>query len=323
MTDQLLAFSRGGEPALEVGDLGPQIEGWVRFSCSGSGIEMRLDIPSGLWPARYDEGQLSQVVYNLVLNAKQAMPDGGRLLVTAENRTLAEGEVPDLSAGPYVRVALRDSGPGVPEELREKIFEPYFSTKSDSRGLGLASAYSILRRHGGLLRLQRNRGRGSTFELLLPAVPQAVFPARPASTEPTPGEGRVLVVDDQQSVRTVFRAMLERLGYSVTTVADGAEGVRLLDDEGPFDLAVIDATIPGGLGGRVALEALRERQPDLRAVLTSGYAREGLLQRYGELGFDDALRKPFRLPALASIVDGVLHKERPTGSQEQPNEPTA
>jgi signal transduction histidine kinase/ActR/RegA family two-component response regulator len=306
LTNQLLTFARGGSPVLKVQELGAQLQRWTSFSCSGSNIDVLIDVAPDLWPARYDENQLAQVINNLSLNAQDSMQGNGRLVVRAENLRISGEDPADLEPGPYVRVSFEDEGPGVDPEVREKVFTPYFSTKDDGRGLGLATSYTILVRHRGLLRLSPQQPDGARFEFLLPASPGSDVDEASSPNSIRPKEGKILVIDDEPMVRFVFTSMLKKIGYTVTSVPDGRAACDAIAQEGAFDLAVIDATIPGRPGGAVALELLREVQPGMRAVLTSGYSDEGELARYRELGFEGLLRKPFDTKQLAEAVNDAL-----------------
>ena len=304
LTDQLLTFARGGAPITRDQAIRDRLMEWASFSRAGTAVQVRFDLPEDLWPARYDEGQLAQVIHNLIVNAQEAMRGRGEVFISAANVTIGDADPLGLPRGQFVRVRVRDTGPGVPDELRDDIFTPYFSTNEDGRGLGLATSYAILKRHGGLLRLvDRSEDRpGATFEALIPAAPDATPEEPEAPGRIEPDRRRVLVVDDEDRVRATLASMLSRIGCDVRVARDGETAAPIVSDHGPFDLAIIDATIPAGCGGKDALRLIREVQPDLVAVLTSGYSSRGELARFREDGFEAMLKKPFSMSDLADVV---------------------
>jgi PAS domain S-box-containing protein len=308
LTNQLLTFSKGGRPLKRATDLRPVIERVTNFSLSGSRAECRLELDAGLSWVDADEGQIAQVLQNLVLNAAQAMPAGGSLLVSARNvGAPAPGLPAGLAPGEYVQVAVTDSGAGIPPELRERIFDPYFTTKERGSGLGLATSLSIVRNHGGAMTVESEPGRGSRFAFYLPAAApqsQAAAPRPPAAGKLRPG--RILVMDDEEAVRSVAAAMLRYLGQEAVVCAHGDEAIahyRAARESGrPFDAVLLDLTIRGGLGGEETLDALRAIDPGVKAVVSSGYAESSAIADYRQRGFAGCLRKPFQLEALGSVL---------------------
>ena len=305
LTRQLLTFSRGGAPVKQAIALGEVVHEAARFALSGSAIAAEYAFPSEPWPVEADAGQIGQVIHNLVINAVQAMPGGGRIRVSVENVTL--GEVADLPLPPgsYAKVTVADEGVGIPAEHLPQVFDPYFSTKREGSGLGLATVYSIVRNHGGHVAVASAATGGSTFDVYLPVARSSAEP-RPEPARPARGGGRVLLMDDDAAVRNVGRTMLTRLGYEVTTAADGREAVERFDDARragrPPDVVVLDLTVPGGMGGEEALRALRAIDPGVRAVVTSGYSNDPVMSRYREHGFDAIVAKPYTAGELAAAV---------------------
>ena len=312
LTARLLTFARGGAPVRRVAAIGDLIRETVDFNLRGSAIEGRVETAPDLWNAAIDEAQVSQVLSNLTLNASQAMPRGGRLEVRAENvRVVKDGRVP-LRPGPYVRITFRDEGVGIAPADLARIFEPYFTTKEGGSGLGLATAYSILRRHDGHISVESEVEKGATFTLHLPATAESVE-GEPRLSEGrlVPGTGRILVVDDEPMIRELLRNLLEHLGYEVATAAEGDEAVRRFDEAaskpgGGFDAIILDLTIRGGLGGREAFERIRSRHPRVKAIVSSGYSNDPVMARYREHGFAGMLSKPYTLEDLSAILAQVL-----------------
>jgi CheY-like chemotaxis protein len=248
------------------------------------------------------------VIQNLVLNAQQAMPDGGVVRIEAENLIVERGNGEPSDAGRWVRFRVIDEGVGIAAADLSKIFDPYFTTKREGKGLGLATSYAIVDKHGGRVDVTSEPGRGSTVTVDLPAADGA--PPEPVAAErETPadrGRGRVLVMDDEPPVREVAERMLEHLGYRVALTAEGREAVELyrreMNGSSPFDLVIVDLTVPGGMGGAEAVRRLRELDPSVRAVVCSGYSNDPVMARYREHGFVGVIHKPFDLRRLARVL---------------------
>jgi len=255
-----------------------------------------------------DTGQINQVLNNLLLNAAQAMPSGGTIHITGRN----VDEIPGSGEpGAYVEITIRDEGVGIPRHNLERIFDPYFSTKEGGSGLGLTTAYSIARRHGGLLTVESELGRGSTFRLYLPEseAPQE------ADDEATPAPRglrgrRILVMDDNEAVREVVVAMVENLGCTVTGASDGEEALRAYtwarNMEQPFDAVILDLTVPGGMSGDETIQRLLRIDPEVRAIVASGYTNAPLMSGYRKHGFRAALHKPFRTKEVVKVLRRVV-----------------
>jgi PAS domain S-box-containing protein len=308
LTQQLLTFARAGEPVRRPLLLGPLVSDAAGFVLSGSNVVADLRIAERLWPCEADEQQLNQVIDNLILNARQAMPTGGTLSIALTNARLRADEVGRLPAGPYVVLSIRDQGPGIPRELWPRIFEPFFTTKPRGTGLGLATVYSIVRKHGGHIDVGSELGVGTTFRAYLPALPDGVPGAQTAEVamQAPAGAGRVLVMDDEPYVRETLQQGLESLGYEVLSAQDDEQALRLLREAqergASIDVAILDLTIPGGQGGAAALQRLRALAPDLPGIASSGYSGEAVMARPAEYGFAAALRKPYTLAELGTVV---------------------
>ena len=278
------------------------------FALSGSSIRCDCDIPEDIWLIQADEGQISQVIHNLAVNAQQAMPTGGILTIGAENvmLTAEQARQKTLSeAGRYIKLTVQDSGTGIPPYALHKIFDPYYSTKPSGSGLGLSTVYSIINNHYGTIAASSVQSRGSTFVIYLPAaqetttVPQDLLSAMP-------GEGRVLVMDDEESIRLMVGEMLRHLGYEVQCVAEGQEALERYQEayhtRQPFNAVILDLTVPGGLGGKATVEQLRQFDPQVKAIVSSGYSNDPVLSRYSTFGFHGVVAKPFRLAELSQVL---------------------
>jgi len=312
LTKQLLTFAKGGEPLLETFSLSPLVVDAVELNLSGSNVKAEVDLAEDLWPIRADRGQIFHVLANLIINAKQAMPDGGRLFISAENIALKEQENATL-AGNFIQLRLRDEGVGIPEEHREHIFDPYFSTKESGSGLGLAIVHSVVTRHTGQIRFESNPEKGTTFTLLLPADKegpciQEVLP-EPQLTG-NQDKGRVLIMDDEPMVREVAGDMLEILGYEVAGVENGEQALesyrQALEKNTPFSCVIMDLTIPGQMGGKETVRRLLEIDPEAKVIVASGYSTDPIMAAYGSYGFKGRLVKPFQLRSLQKELGQIL-----------------
>ena len=313
LTKQLLTFSKGGEPVKENVSLGAMVEEVARFDLSGSNVSLVYHLAEELWPVDADKGQIQQVVSNLVINARQAMPDGGHLTVTLENADLPAEAVPALRQGRYVKVTVHDEGHGIEPKVIGKIFDPYFTTKQTGSGLGLATVWSIITRHSGHIDVVSQIGKGTAFTFYLPASaasPQAedLPPAaeRPSPTRPV----KILVMDDEEMVCSLAELMLVRGGYTVATAPGGQEAVALykqaLEAGAPFDVVIMDLTIPGGPGGKEVLKDLLALDPHIRALVSSGYAEDPVMANPSAFGFKGTVAKPYTANTLRLAVARVL-----------------
>ncbi len=312
LAGQLLTFAKGGAPVKTKASLSELIRESVVFALHGSAIQLECTFAEGLWTVEVDAGQISQVLHNLVLNAKQAMPDGGMIKVSAENLEVKERLKNLLDPGDYVRVTLADQGRGIREEDLSKIFDPYFTTREGGSGLGLATSYSIIRKHDGAIDVTSRVGEGTTFYLYLPAIREEVMPERTASKAPIEGEGRILVVDDDSMIRKVAGDILKHLGYHVEFAVEGGEALTLYrharETGEPFQAVIMDLTIPGGMGGKETLEKLLEIDPEVRAVVSSGYSSDPIMAHYRDYGFRGVVAKPYRITEMSEVLHQVIHE---------------
>jgi PAS domain S-box-containing protein len=310
LTQQLLTFAKGGTPVQKVEWVGPLLNETARFVLSGSNVSYEIDVAPDLRPARFDRNQLGQALDNILLNAQQAMPNGGVIQIRAANLTLAERSHPYLPAGEYVRISVSDRGIGIPKEILPRIFDPFFTTKRKGSGLGLATSYSILKQHDGAIDVESKPGKGSTFHLLLPASRSGVDekPDLPPSLSPR-RTGRILVMDDEPLIQDLMRNVLGRLGFSATVTGNGHEAVAEFfraQAEGTSYLAVIlDLTVPGGMGGQEAAQLIRQRDLAVPLFVASGYAEDPVVAEPGQYGFTGSLRKPFLIAELQQLLANV------------------
>jgi PAS domain S-box-containing protein len=315
LAQQLLTFARGGAPIKKTASIGKLIQDTVSFSLRGSHSRSEFVLGSDLWPAEIDSGQISQVIANLVVNADQAMPNGGTLRVSCDNFAYDASTapvIPDLTPGDYIRIGIRDEGIGISEECIKRIFDPYFTTKAKGNGLGLATTYSIIKNHNGLITVESKVHFGSTFTIYLPALRHQLVPveAPRQMNEVVTGTGRVLIVDDEEAIRALVEFTLERLGYKVSQAESALEGVELyrqkLEAGERFDLVILDLTLPGGMGGKEALKKLIEIDPTVNAIVSSGYAMDATMSRYQDFGFRGVIAKPYEAAELGRIVHETI-----------------
>lgn len=308
LSSQLLTFSKGGAPLKKVTAIAQLLEQSAEFSLYGSHLRADFDLEPNLWDVEVDAGQIEQVVNGLMLNAREAMLHGGTVCISAVNLELDEGAGDLLPEGRYVRVSIRDHGSGVPEELVSKIFDPYFTTKPTGSGLGLAIGYSVIKKHGGLLHLESSSPDGATFTFYLRASERKAATAGAKAPERLFhfNHQRILVMDDEAAIRELTSQLLSTLGYEVTAVEDGLEAVRIYERAlrrgENFQAVILDATVRGGMGGVAAIERLRGMDPQVNAIICSGYSDEAALSEFLAYGFRGALPKPFTRRELADAL---------------------
>ncbi|HLP08903.1 MAG TPA: ATP-binding protein [Opitutaceae bacterium] len=312
LTQQLLTFAKGGDPHRTAVSLPEVVREAAELVVRGTPVSCDFDFACGVWPAEADRGQIGQVVHNLVHNALQAMPEGGAIRLSLENVEIGVGAVMPLAPGRYLKLAVADTGPGMSAEVRARIFDPYFTTKKAGSGLGLATVHSIVRKHKGFIDVVSIEGRGTTFHVWLPASASMVLaaPASPVSLPVVVAGKRVLVMDDEPEIRRLVTTLLHRMGLEVVAVGDGAEAVEAFRAAraagNPFDLVITDLTVPGGMGGKDAMQALLALDPDVRAIVSSGYSNDPVLADYRAFGFRGMVRKPYEIEELATCVARVL-----------------
>ena len=317
LTQKLITFSRGGAPLKETTDMAALVRSVTEFSLSGSNIKCRFEVPDDLWLVEIDKTQVSQAVHNLVMNAREAMPEGGVITVSAGNDQNIDGEHMS-TPGRWVRLAITDQGQGIVPENMDKIFNPYFSTKERGNqkgtGLGLSISHSIIQKHDGKMMVDSLPGAGTTVTLYLPASMKtlpAISAATPCKTSrPIPGCGRILVMDDEEMIINMAGRILARLGYETAFARNGSEAVALYEEAlktaHPFDAVVLDLTVRGGMGGEEAMRHLLKIDPQVKVIVSSGYSDSPVMQDYKQYGFSEAAGKPYSLLELSQALDRVL-----------------
>ncbi len=317
LAQQLLTFAKGGSPIKKTASIAQLVRDTVGFSLRGSNVRCEFSIAADLWPAEVDAGQISQVIQNLAINADQAMPAGGTLHVDCGNVELtAEHPRLGLKPGRYLCITVRDEGIGIPEDNLKKIFDPYFTTKPKGSGLGLATTYSIVKNHGGIVDVSSKPGDGTTFHIFLPASDKPAVVAETVELEApkhTHG-GRILVLDDEDAICALVSCALEELGYVVTEAYDSLMAIKMYEDAMKvgkrFDLVISDLTIPGGMGGLEAVRRLREIDPAVKAIVSSGYAMDPIMADFRKHGFCGMIAKPYEIDALGRAVATALAEAR-------------
>ncbi|MHC1709266.1 MAG: ATP-binding protein [Methanomassiliicoccales archaeon] len=307
LSDTLLSFSEGGEPVKELTAIGDFVEDLATSMVKDSNAKLSLDLPKDLSTVLADKGQLRHAFENLLMNSLEALPGGGSIVITGRGVHLTPGEIADLGGGEYIRIKIQDSGPGVPEDVLERIFDPYFSTKGHNRGLGLTLAQSVIRRHGGVIVAESQPGQGAAFITYLP-VHRYVPDQRLGDGGRKERSGRILWMDDEDGIREIGKELLEHLGYEAVTAAEGQEAIDLYQrDLGtrPFDAVILDLLVPNGLGGAETMEKLMAIDPAVRAVVCSGYSNDPIMANHLEHGFMAVLPKPFNIANLKSVLATV------------------
>ncbi|HYQ47961.1 MAG TPA: PAS domain S-box protein [Thermodesulfovibrionales bacterium] len=315
LTQQLLTFSKGGVPQKKTMALEQLVRDSAGFAVRGANVRCDFSFEADLMPVDIDEGQIGQVISNLVINACQAMPSGGDLRITAWNTDITGDSGIPVREGRYVAISIQDRGIGIPEENLSRIFDPYFTTKQKGSGLGLAITYSIIRNHDGHIGVKSQLGVGTTFTIYLPASDKQLPRDAGFRGDYVQGQGRILLMDDEEIVRTVTGEMLKAFGYEVAFAADGIEAIRLYTEAketgAPFDAVIMDLTVPGGMGGKEAVLKLREIDPDVRAIVSSGYSQDPILADFRKYGFSEVLKKPFSGSLLSKVLHKVLTGQEP------------
>jgi two-component system cell cycle sensor histidine kinase/response regulator CckA len=313
LTQQLLTFSKGGIPVKKTTFIDELLRDSTIFSLSGSNIKYNFNIPDDLWAVYIDEGQIGQVIGNLVINANQAMPKGGIINIYAQNITLAKGHGLPLEDGQYVKVSIEDQGGGIPEELLPRIFEPYFTTKKDGNGLGLAISHRIIKNHGGYITVESRIEIGTIFHIYLPVSTEPILKANKKEDKEEKiieGKGKILVIDDEEIIQELVFNILTNFGYKVEMVSDNAQAINLYEEtkvsNEPFDLIIMDLMMPGEISGLEAIQHLRDFDPEVKAIISSGFSNDPIMINFNEYGFKGAVPKPYGIKELVEAVNKVI-----------------
>ena len=310
LSQKLLTFANGGAPIKKIVSIANLLKELAILTLSGSKSRYEGSFPDDLWSVEADTAQLNQVIGNLLINADQAMPEGGIIKITAENISVkAKSNLP-ISKGKYVKFAIADQGIGIVPQYLDKIFDPYFSTKQKGSGLGLATAYSIIKYHSGHIQVESRMGVGTTFYIYLPAADKRVPADELETAKPTMGQGKVLVMDDEEMVREVLDGMLSRLGYEADFSTDGSQAiekfVKAKETNQPFAAVILDLTIPGGMGGKEAIKELLKIDLQVKAIVSSGYSDDPIMADFQEYGFAGVIAKPYKVAELGKVLNKVL-----------------
>jgi PAS domain S-box-containing protein len=318
LTRQLLTFSKEGTPIRETASIAELIKDSVSFALRGSKARCQYNFTKDSCLVEIDQGQLSQVISNLIINADQAMPGGGTIKLNCENISItAKDELP-LKDGKYVRITVKDQGYGIPEEHLEKIFDPYFTTKPRGSGLGLTSVCSIIKKHNGHIGVESNAGVGTAFSIYLPVSQKNIEKKDEIKTpkeekikkKPRLSKGNILVLEDEESVRTVLVNMLKKIEYNVAAVTDGTEVIELYTKaknlKEPYDVIIMDLTIPGGMGGQETIRRLLEIDPGAKAIATSGYSDGSIMADFRKHGFSGFVAKPYKMQEVSKVVRELI-----------------
>ncbi len=312
LTQQLLTFSRGGHPVKEATSLTGLISETADFVLHGSQVSCDYTFQDDLWMVDVDSGQISQVIQNIILNATHAMPEGGKINICCNNvEDNATESFLVTHEGNFVRITIRDTGVGIPQNVIDRIFDPYFTTKREGSGLGLAICYSIIKKHDGHITVQSSPGKGTLFTLYLPAKHSSnVTVAIPQKLQPAVKAARIMVMDDEEMIREIAQKQLSILGHDAVLVADGEEAINkyleLQASGTPVDLVIMDLTIPGVMGGREASKKLLQIAPETKIIVASGYSNDPLMANYREYGLSAAVAKPFDLGRLKKAIEDFL-----------------
>ena len=319
LTQELLTFSKGGEPIKRTISISKLIKDTVNFTIRGTNVTCKFEIPDNLYNIDGDDVQITQVISNIIINADQAMLKGGTIRVRCENVTISsENENTTLPENKnFIRISIEDHGTGMPKEQISLIFDPFFTTKEKGSGLGLATAYSIIKKHGGQITVESEVGTGSTFYIYLPAAQKKVSPKADMDVIEKPSEGsgeRILVMDDDENIRFLLSEILTSYGYMTESACDGAQAIELYkkayESSNQFDLVILDLTIPAGIGGKETIKELIKIDPDVKGIVSSGYSNDAIMANYRQYGFSGVISKPYRPDDLVRIVQDVLNSSK-------------
>jgi len=277
---------------------------------SGSNVKYEIDIPETLWPVEVDESQISRVINNIVINAQQAMPKGGFLSVKCSNITVGAKSILPIGEGNYVQISIRDNGCGISQKNLEKIFDPYFSTKETGSGLGLATSYSIIKKHSGHITAESTADQGTVFTIYLPASEKTVIKDKKDNDSVIHGKGKILIMDDDEMIRETLVHMLSHLGYQIDTASDGDETIKKYleakSSGSDYDIVIMDLVIPGSKGGVETIAELIRHDPDVRAIVSSGYSNNPVMAEFKKYGFTAVAAKPYSIQELSRTINSLL-----------------
>jgi PAS domain S-box-containing protein len=314
LTMQLLTFSKGGAPMKIPASITELVRDTMDFSLSGSKVKCKYQVQGRPWNIEIDEGQISQVIQNLIINAEQAMPSGGTIEITIKNTKITEKYELPLKEGKFVLISIRDEGTGIPQDHIDKVFDPFFTTKQKGSGLGLSTAYSIVKNHNGLITVDSELGKGTTFYIYLPATTKRLAKNREENKKILVGHGKILLMDDETMILKSISELLQQMGYTVETAKNGTEAINLYIDaqrvHQSFDLVILDLIIPGGMSGAQTVKELKRIDPKVKVVVSSGYSTDPVMANFRKYGFVGALSKPFKPKELSSLLHELIPSSR-------------
>ncbi len=316
LTRQLQTFAKGGVPVKKTSSIEELIREITSFALCGSNVHCIFSFPEDLSYVDINEGQISQVVHNIIINAVQAMPEGGTISISAENVDFGEKKknfACPMEKGPYVKLMIQDNGTGISEKNIRKVFDPFFSTKAEGTGMGLATSYSIVKRHGGYIDVNSQTGLGTTFYIYLPASSEEAIVTKKEDRIIVRGIGRILVMDDDESVRNIAGEMATSLGYEVKFAHNGQEAVLMykiaLENNDAYDAVILDLTVPGGMGGKETAKEILAIDKNANLIVSSGYSKDPVLADYEKYGFKAIIAKPYKIEELSKVLSEVKNKE--------------
>ncbi len=321
LTQKLITFSKGGSPDKKIVEVAKLVKNAAEFTLSGSNLKCHFNFPDNLWPMEVDNRQIGQAIHNLVMNAREAMPEGGLLKISAEN-VKSDDNLPILRKGNYVKISIGDHGKGIAKKNLNKIFNPYFSTKKmgnkKGTGLGLSICHSIIKKHGGDVTVESKYDKGTTFHIYLPSANGKASHQKAAVTSeqeiPIFGEGRILVMDDEAMIRKLAGELLTYLGYEVDFAMDGTEAVKrykqAMTSKKPFNAVILDLTVKGGMGGKKAIQELTKIDPHVIGIVSSGYCNDPGITDYGRYGFSGVVAKPYTMGELGEKLNQVMSSQQ-------------
>jgi PAS domain S-box-containing protein len=315
VTRQLLTFAKGGAPVKRLLPLGPVLQEAIQGALADAAGPHVVALAEDLWPVEMDSGQIRQAMDQVVRNAVEATAAGGTIEVRADNVTLPEAHHAPLAPGAWARISVIDQGAGIAAAHLDQIFDPYFTTKGHGGGLGLATAHAIVQHHGGSIQVVSAPGAGTTVHMYLPARPTVAEPGRPPLAAVRTGQHKILVMDDEEGIRGVLSTMLTSLGYESTSAREGTEALALYrgaQEAGtPFAAVILDLVVADGMGGQEAIARLRELDPQVKAIVSSGYSTDAVMADFQRYGFSGVLAKPYRLAELSALLQHVVHHPHP------------
>jgi PAS domain S-box-containing protein len=313
LTGQLLTYSKGGAPIKEPTSLESLVKDTAAFTISGTQVKCDISSDENLYSAEIDSAQISQVIQNLLINAIEAMPQGGVIKISMSNADNPSVENVQLPPGKYIKLTVSDCGKGIPPSIRQRIFDPFFTTKPKGSGLGLATSYSIIKKHNGHIYLESVLNKGTSFHILLPASTKAAVKHKKADSILTTKTGKILIMDDEPIILTVTKTLLSHLGYTVETAKDGETAIEIyskaMKNNQRFDAIILDLTVPAGMGGKEAMSKLLEIDPQVNALVSSGYSNDPIMADYKSYGFKGIITKPYNVEELNKSLQLILNEE--------------